>query len=422
MSGRPIRFGTDGVRGPAGSWPLDVEGMQTIGLALGEHVCEGEQGRRVLVARDTRESGPLLSTALVGGLVAGGAEVVDLGVYPTGALSLAVSQQGAAAGVMVTASHNPWPDNGVKVMGPGGGKLLDQAALEARFGRASGRPGGSIHDPMAAPDPWSTAFEDLDLHGVHVLIDAAHGAGAGWAPRVLRALGATVTERGCAPDGRNINEGVGALHPPTLDDLGEADLAICLDGDADRVLVVDRAHGLLDGDDVLWMLRDAVSGPLVGTIMSNGGLGAALGDRLVRAAVGDRHVAARMVETGATLGAEPSGHVLFTDGWPTGDGLYSALRLLRACADTHGRPRLPLPADGWTRWPQAQQSFRYAGARPSISGLASIPGAEAAGHRVVCRYSGTEPKVRVLVEGMATGADSPAAWCARIVAELSERA
>jgi len=323
---------------------------------------------------------------------------------------------------MVTASHNPWPDNGVKIMGPGGGKLQDQAALESRFGRAARRPGGSIDDQMTAPNPWTAAFRDLDLRGVHVLLDAAHGAGAAWAPAVLRALGAQVTERGCAPDGRNINEGVGALHPPARHDLGDADLAICLDGDADRVLLVDRTHGLLDGDDVLWMLRDAVSGPLVGTIMSNGGLGAALGERLERAAVGDRHVAARMVETGATLGAEPSGHVLFADGWPTGDGLYSALRLLRAYVDADGGPQLPLPAGGWTRWPQAQQSLRYSGARPPIAGLESIDGAESAGHRVVCRYSGTEPKVRVLVEGMATGDDSPEAWCARIVSELSERA
>jgi phosphoglucosamine mutase len=206
------------------------------------------------------------------------------------------------------------------------------------------------------------------------------------------------------------------MHPPSAAEVAAAgaDLCVCLDGDADRVVLVDPASGVLDGDDLLWLLSQGDDGPLVGTIMSNGGLEAALGDRLVRAPVGDRYVAERMAETGARFGAEPSGHVLFADGMPTGDGLYSALRALAAVA-RGGRPVQPLPVGGWTRWPQVNDAVRFTGPRVSLDLLRTLRAVRASGQRAVVRYSGTEPKLRIMVEGMGTGALAPA----RLVAEIA---
>lgn len=419
----PIRFGTDGIRGPAGSWPLTEEGVRVMGRALAEHVREAGGGR-ILVGRDTRESGEALAEAVLSSICEVGLEAVDGGIMPTAAVSCAVAGWGGApgydAGVVLTASHNPWQDNGLKILGPDGGKFQEQDALSARFAAVVGPlPSGCEPARTDAMGPWRAAMPRLDLSGLTVLLDAAHGAGAPHAPGVLEALGARVIRRGCAPDGRNINAGVGAMHPPDPSELGEAALALCLDGDADRIVLVDAVAGVLDGDDILWLLAAEAEGPVVGTNMSNGGLEAALGGRLVRAQVGDRHVAAQMRRTGAAWGAEPSGHVLFADGLPTGDGLYSALRVLQAVADEAGRPRLPLPVGGWERWPAVLKNHRYAGQRPALEGLPELAAAQAAGMRVVVRYSGTEPKVRVLVEGKGTGAGSAEAWCDRIIAALA---
>ncbi len=393
MSG-PIRFGTDGVRGRAGRFPIDPVGARAIGRGLAH--WSGGPGGAVVIGRDTRESGPELADAVAAGLMEGGIQVRDAGVLPTAAVSALVAATDAVAGVMITASHNPWHDNGIKILGADGTKPTGTAGLEAAFASAP-RPGGggrvSAADPLG---PWRLAMPRLDLSGTTVLLDAAHGAAAHAAPAVLEGLGATVIQRGCAPTGRNINEGVGALHPPGAAEVqaAGADLAICLDGDADRVLLVSPTHGLLDGDDMLWLLAQGTRGPLVGTVMSNGGLGAALGGRLRRSGVGDQKVAAEMRASGAQAGAEPSGHVLFADGLPTGDGLYAALRVLARCP-TPGE----LPAPGWTRWPQAQHTVRHQGERLPLARIGAIAAAEAAGLRLVVRYSGTEPKLRILVEG-----------------------
>ncbi len=394
-----IRFGTDGVRGPAGTWPIDAAGARTIGRA----VAAWCQGASVFVARDTRESGPELTGAVIQGLIAGGATALDLGVVPTAAVSCAASlAPKAGAGIMVTASHNPWSDNGIKVVDGTGGKLHDTRALTDLFDNP---PDAALGQVVTVPRPllpWHARLPDVDLSGRRILFDGAHGAAHACGPAVLEALGAQVVQRGCAPDGRNINDGVGALHPPT--DLQGCDLAICLDGDADRLVMVDPEHGVLDGDDLLWMLAGQDTGPVVGTVMTNGGLEAALGDRLIRTQVGDANVAAGMLAHSAQIGGEPSGHIMLADGMPTSDGMATALEILQRAGAG------PLPISGWTRWPQAHRNVRGAAVPESVPAAAE---AEAAGHRVLVRASGTEPLVRVMVEG----ADAET-WADRIAASL----
>lgn len=415
----PIRFGTDGVRGPAGTWPLDERGVERMGRGIAAWI--GESQARVVVGRDTRESGKALEDALVRGLVAGGMVALRAGVVPTAAVSCAVVDVGAAAGVMLTASHNPWQDNGVKVVGRDGKKLGSRSyELEEAFIDPPAPGGGAeaaLEDGIA---PWRAALPDVDLHGLAILVDSASGAAWQHVGDALIERGARVIHRDQEPDGRNINAGTGAMHPPTASEVRsvDCDLAICLDGDADRIVLVDAVQGPLDGDDLLWLLCGHGGGAVVGTVMSNGGLDAALGGRLVRSPVGDQNVASAMVAHQAQIGAEPSGHVLFSDGMPTGDGLYTALRVLAALRGPDGRPRLPLRATGWTRWPLAKKNVRFEGARTPLSQLATPAAATAAGNRVVVRYSGTEPKLRILVEGTGTGEDAPEAWVDRIAAEF----
>ena len=230
-----------------------------------------------------------------------------------------------------------------------------------------------------------------DLNGLKILVDCAHGAASAAAPEVLKSCGAEVKLRGCTPNGRNINDGVGSLHPPT--DLEGCDLGICFDGDADRLILIDEQNGMMDGDDFLWLLRGGCSGPIVGTVMSNGGLEAALKDRLLRSQVGDRHVANLMKSSGAAIGAEPSGHILFSKGMPAGDGLYAALRILEEV----GSP--PFDLSGWRRWPVSKNNISFSGEKIPLSALTQVGQAQKAGQRVIVRYSGTESKLRIMVEG-----------------------
>ncbi|MEL6342678.1 MAG: phosphoglucosamine mutase [Myxococcota bacterium] len=402
----PIAFGTDGVRGPAGQWPLTAAGASLIGRAVARWSDHG----KVIVGRDTRASSPTLSEAILAGVVEGGGVGVDAGVVPTAAVSCAVVAEHAAAGIMVTASHNPWADNGVKILAAGGTKPTPKeiAELEALFARDNFAEGGQrliLEDGAAA---WRHALPVVDLSGLHILLDCANGAAALHAPAVLEGMGAALTLRGCSPNGRNINDGVGALHPPT--DIGDADLAICFDGDADRIAMVSASQGPLDGDDLLWMLAQQVDGPVVGTVMTNGGLERALGGRLLRSKVGDRYVAAEMRRSGAKVGAETSGHVLFSDGMPTGDGLYAALRILKG---PDGRALRTLPVKGWARLPTTKRNIRFSGERRPISALRTPDEARAAGHRVIVRYSGTEPVFRILVEG-----EAAEMWVTRIANEF----
>jgi phosphoglucosamine mutase len=426
MASSPIRFGTDGVRGPYGQWPITVEGARTIGAGLASWLsARTAQSPRVLVGRDPRASGEALTRALLDGIVSCGGQAVDIGILPTAAVSCAVDRSGANAGVMVTASHNPAADNGIKVLGTGGIKLTkaEARALEGWFDRPVARDGGAAFSEPTMVEHWYAWLPQVDLSGLTVLVDAANGAASEHAPRALEAMGATVVRRGCAPDGQNINDGVGALHPPSAQAVREsgAHLAICLDGDADRVALVCPEKGLLDGDDLLWLMRTLSDGPIVGTVMSNGGLEEALAGRMVRCPVGDAHVAAAMREHQAAMGAEPSGHVLFSDGMPTGDGLYAALRVLEAARGPDGAVVLPLNASGWSRWPVEQSSVRFTGDRIDLSTLASLTAAREAGNRLVVRYSGTEPKLRILVEGHADAAGHVAAIVSEFQSRLASR-
>ena len=380
-----IRFGTDGVRGLVGQWPIDAAGAEHIGRGIGSWT----RGGRVLVGRDTRASGPELQAHLTNGMVACGSEVIDLGVLPTAAVSAAVdADPDAVAGVMMTASHNPAHDNGIKVVGPSGEKLTDLPPLLAAMERPEMRSGGRASRHPSPLRPWLDRLPNVDLRGRRILLDAAHGAGSEAGRIALEACGAEVVCVGASPNGHNINDGVGAMAPPS--NLRGCEFAICLDGDADRLVMVDPEHGVLDGDDLLWMLCQHGEFPVVGTVMSNGGLAEALGDRFHRTGVGDAKVHAEMVRIGSPVGGEPSGHIILADGMPTSCGIDTALRVL--LSNQGGA----LPVGGWTRRVQVMRNVRGKAVDHEIPELNL---AKQRGLRVVLRASGTEPLVRVMVEG-----------------------
>lgn len=457
-------FGTDGIRGEAGRPPLVPDFLRCLGVALGEAAraegaAAGPAPRRggaatdsglVLIGRDTRESGPAIVEALAAGLRAAGARVVDLGVLPTAALPVAMRERGAAAGLVVSASHNPWRDNGIKVFGRGGAKLSDEreAALEARIaalgGAAPGVPGapgaergtgaaGAGSTPGAAPAlervdgaaEWSRwlarRFAGLDLSGLSLAVDCANGAACSVAPALLAGFGARVTALFDQPDGRNINEGCGSTHLAPLAGAvggGGFDLGLAFDGDADRVLLVDRAGRTCDGDHMLGFLGPWLDGRgelpgrvVVASVMSNLGLERALaaaGLALLRCPVGDRHVLAAMAAGGHGLGGEASGHVIFRErGHFIGDGLYTALVLLTSLRDR--RTDLAAVIDAVPRVPQVLLNVAVASRPPveSLAGLQAAVQAAQARHgadvRIVLRYSGTENLARVMVEGLDAG-------------------
>ena len=428
--GAPRRrwFGTDGVRGRAGQPPLQPAWLGALGCALGE---QAGAGGLVLVARDTRESGPEIVAALAGGLSAAGARVLDLGLMPTAGLPLAMRLRAAPAGIVVSASHNPWTDNGLKVFGPGGLKLSDEreAGLEQRVatllaahaGALGAGPDGRLArlDGAAEYCAWLLArFPRLELRGLRLAVDCAHGAATVCAPPVLSRLGGRVAALFDRPDGRNINAGCGSTHlAPLIERMkaGGHDLGMAFDGDADRVLLVDRDGRIANGDHLLGFLapvlarRGELPGSLVvATVMSNLGLERTLssaGLSLLRTPVGDRHVLAAMQGRGAGLGGEASGHILFREGEAAiGDGLYTALRLLEALGETGAD--LGAVIDAVPHAPQVLLNVPVA-RRPPVESLprlqarvAELGAAHGPDLRLVLRYSGTENLARVMVEGL----------------------
>jgi phosphoglucosamine mutase len=444
-------FGTDGIRARAGEEPLVPAFLQRLGRALGDFAAaqarddgapDGSDGAHdgslVLIARDTRESGPAIVQSLCTGLLAAGARVVDLGVLPTAGLPVAMRARRAALGVVVSASHNPWADNGIKVFGAGGSKLSDEteerleAAVLALGGTASlsggpaarapaGARAGAVDQVDGAADYrlWLLArFAELDLSGLAVAVDCAHGAASRTAAAVLAGLGARVTALFDAPDGRNINAGCGSTHlAPLAGHLraGREDFGLAFDGDADRVLGVDRAGRTCDGDHMLgflgpWLAArgELPGGIVVASVMSNLGLErllAARGVRMLRCPVGDRHVLHALRAGGYGLGGEAAGHLLFREGAHyIGDGLFTALRLMAALAETH-KPFAQL-IDDVARVPQVLLNVPVA-SRPPVEGLLRLNARvaeEQARHgadlRIVLRYSGTENLARVMVEGV----------------------
>ncbi len=421
-------FGTDGIRGVAGSAPLDATTVYAAGLALGHSLPNIAAEPRVLLGRDTRESSPWIAAMLAAGLRKAGAEVESAGVITTPAVAFLTRTHGFAAGVVISASHNPWRDNGIKLFGADGFKLPDavELAMEEEI---------LNHARLAtAPDPATMApLEDnavlqadyvqflidcvpgLNLNGLRIVADCAHGAAAAIAPDLFSRLGGEVTLLNIAPDGRNINDHCGALHPQWVANEVQrrgADLGVTFDGDADRCML-SGAHGnVVNGDAILLMAaRDLKQRGLltddmvVATTMSNMGLEAALkrsGIRMLRASVGDRYVLEQMQKHNAALGGEQSGHILFPHLATTGDGLLTALVVLDLITRT-GKSIDELTAD-LKVFPQVILNVKVREKKP----LESIPSVRARiraaeeelkdSGRVVIRYSGTEALARVMIE------------------------
>ena len=420
-------FGTDGVRGTANTYPMTADMALRIGAAVGRYFRREAGGvHRVVIGKDTRLSGYMFESALTAGLTSTGMNVLLLGPVPTPAVGLMTRSMRADLGVMISASHNPAEDNGIKFFGPDGFKLSDQAELEiealietgveparaSNIGRAK-----RIDDARFryGERVKSSLPRDIRLDGLKVVVDCAHGAAHRAAPEILWELGAEVIPMGISPDGTNINRGCGSTQPQAAAEMvvaHGAHVGICLDGDADRVIVIDENGAIADGDQLMALLavrwaeaEQLAGGALVATVMSNLGLERFLegqGLRLERTAVGDRYVVEAMRAGGFNLGGEQSGHIVMSDYATTGDGLMAGLHVLAAMVQT-GRPASELVRQ-FEPVPQLLKNVRFgAGQTPleTASVKAAIREAEAAlagQGRLLIRKSGTEPLIRVMAE------------------------
>ncbi|TSE35040.1 phosphoglucosamine mutase [Tepidimonas charontis] len=421
-------FGTDGIRGTVGQSPITPDFVLRLGHAVG-HVlrCQADADHRplVLIGKDTRISGYMLESALEAGFNSAGVDVMLLGPVPTPAVAYLTRAQRARLGVVISASHNPYPDNGIKFFSDQGIKLPDawELAVEAALEDAplwvdSAHLGGArrLDDAAGRYIEFckSTFPAELSLRGLKIVVDAAHGAAYHIAPAVFHELGAEVVPIGCSPNGRNINDGVGATHPQTLVAAvraHQADLGIALDGDADRLQMADASGRLFNGDELLYLLADDRLGcdevvpGVVGTLMTNMAVEQALaarGVRLVRAPVGDRYVLEELHRHHWLLGGEGSGHLIILDKQTTGDGIVAALQVLQACV--RQQRTLAERLQGVTLFPQVLRNVRLRPDqdwRANAALAAAIRAAEAdlgADGRVLIRPSGTEPVLRVMVE------------------------
>ena len=420
-------FGTDGIRGRAGDPPLDPATVQKIGRAIVRAL--GATAPRVLIGRDTRESGPAIEQHLAAGLAAEGAEVDSAGVIPTPAIAHLARQRsgmrrrGYDLGVVISASHNPYEDNGIKVFGGAGRKFSTEleekteAEIERLHGPLLNAPSVRQRDLAGAYlRHLSRSYAGPPLGGLHLAVDCANGATSFFARPLFEGLGARVTAIHDQPDGRNINRGCGATSPEAVADLARrvgADAGLAFDGDGDRCIMADATGRVIDGDHVLFLAARHLhatdrlkGGAVVATIMSNVGLEVALGKAgipLVRTAVGDRNVLEEMERRGANLGGEQSGHVIFLDHEPTGDGLLTGLKVLEVMRQS-GRPLPELAAD-LPVYPQVLRNVRVR-EKKDIEAIPQVRQAldrartalDGRG-RLVVRYSGTEPLLRVMAEG-----------------------
>lgn len=417
-------FGTDGVRGAVGKDPMSADFALRLASAAAQVLVP--TGGTVLIGKDTRLSGYMFESALEAGFVAAGADVLLLGPLPTPGIAYLTQCFEASLGVVISASHNRYQDNGIKFFDGAGAKLSDDVELEIE--RFLGQPAitlesqalGSAKRIDTARERYqdfcaSTFPDDLDLDDVKVVFDGANGAGYKVGPRTLTELGAEVIPIGCSPNGRNINDGCGSTHPELLQQTVpavRADAGIALDGDGDRVVMVDELGQTVDGDQLLYILatarqrEGALKGPVVGTVMSNLGLERALDKHDIefrRARVGDRYVLETLYETGGIIGGETSGHVICLDRTTTGDGLIAALQVLAVMKST-GKTLSRL-SDGMAKYPQTMLNVRTEKSLdPSKSSkiqeaISQVEGELADSGRVVLRASGTEPVIRVMVEG-----------------------
>ena len=419
-------FGTDGVRGRVGEGCITVEFVLKLGWAFGQTLRQLHSGRpKVVIGKDTRLSGYMFETALEAGLIAAGVDPVMLGPMPTPAIAYLTRMFSAAGGIVISASHNPYEDNGIKFFDENGTKLSEyvehqiELLLDESLSTVSGPLLGRASRANDAAGRYiefckHTLRLDTDLAGLKVVVDCAHGAAYQIAPKVLRELGAEVVAIGVTPDGLNINKGFGSIAPNALVAAvvaEQAHLGIALDGDADRVVMVDETGALVDGDEILYiiacsrLLRDQMDGGVVGTSMTNLGLEKALEEMNIpfaRVKVGDRHVIEAMEERKWTLGGETSGHIICSDLTSTGDGLVAALQVvkaLRLSGQTLSEARY-----GMTKYPQvlinvpliSQDHLQHEIVKEAVW---SVERKLADSGRVVLRPSGTEPVIRVMVEG-----------------------
>ncbi len=420
-------FGTDGIRGTTNTEPMTAETALRVGQAAGAHFLRGDHRHRVVIGKDTRLSGYMMESAMVAGFTSVGMDVVLLGPMPTPAVAMLTRSMRADLGVMISASHNPYADNGIKLFGPDGYKLSDDAerSIERRLekqpklakseliGRArriDDARGRYIHFAK------STFPEQLRLDGLKVVIDCANGAAYHVAPEALWELGAEVIPLGVKPDGTNINDACGSTHPDLLQRTvvaSGADIGLALDGDADRLIVVDETGRLIDGDQLMALIALGLKGRnelrgdgVVATVMSNLGLERKLGEaglKLHRTAVGDRYVLEHMRKSGCNVGGEQSGHIILTDHSTTGDGLVAGLQVLAALVEADA------PASTLLRQfeplPQLLKNVRFSGdSQPletdSVRKRIAAAESELEGRgRLVIRKSGTEPLIRVMAEG-----------------------
>ncbi len=418
-------FGTDGIRGRVGEYPITADCILKLGWAAGR-VLTAQGGRKVLIGKDTRLSGYMFESALEAGLSAAGVDILLLGPMPTPAIAYLTRTLHACAGIVISASHNPHYDNGIKFFSGKGEKLSDEIelAIEAELAKDlvtvdSGHLGrvARLNDAPGRYIEFCKRSIDLnvELRGLKVVVDCANGATYQVAPAVFAELSAEVVRTAVDPDGVNINVECGSMHPEGLQrkvrECG-ADVGIALDGDGDRVLMVDEKGEILDGDEIVYIIagarrrRGMLRGPVVGTVMSNLGLEqaiVAMGEQFLRANVGDRYVLERLRESGGLLGGESSGHIICLDRTTTGDGIVSALQVLEAMVES-GRSLHELK-QGMSKLPQHMINVPIARgsdvhAAPAVSAAVAEVEAELGSRgRVLLRPSGTEPVVRVMVEG-----------------------
>jgi phosphoglucosamine mutase len=418
-------FGTDGIRGLTNAEPMTAQTALRIGQAAGSHFLRGDHRHRVVIGKDTRLSGYMMESALVAGFTSVGMDVVLLGPMPTPAVAMLTTSMRADLGVMISASHNPFEDNGIKLFGPDGYKLSDEAeqAIErllddppklarsemiGRAKRIDDARGRYVHHAKA------TFPDRLRLDGLKVAVDCANGAAYHVAPDALWELGAEVIPIGVKPDGLNINDGCGSTHPRALQETvvaSGADIGLALDGDADRLVLVDEKGTLVDGDQMMaliaddYLKRDCLKGAVVATVMSNLGLERRLeqlGIEMLRTKVGDRYVLDEMRKRGSNLGGEQSGHLILADHSTTGDGLVAGLQVLAALVDS-GKPASQILRQ-FEPLPQLLKNVRFNGGAPledkAVRDRIAQGEKELEGRgRLLVRKSGTEPLIRVMAEG-----------------------
>ncbi|HSE17140.1 MAG TPA: phosphoglucosamine mutase [Pyrinomonadaceae bacterium] len=423
-------FGTDGIRGEAGQFPLDPATVSAIGFSLASHLAERTATPQIIIGRDTRESGETIERALIAGATGAGAKCMSAGVITTPGVAFLTRKLQASAGVVISASHNPYQDNGIKIFAPSGQKIDDsvERQIEADIAQNKQPVGSQPEFAPRSPEIEEQLHEDylsfladdigngLTLDGLTIVVDCANGASSAFAPVLFERLGARVIAINASPDGRNINLNCGSLH---IDSLKEkvvnehADLGVAFDGDADRSLFIDGHGNFVDGDETLWALAthlqahgDLKDNVVVATVMSNIGLELALrsaGIQLVRTDVGDKYVLDDLLRRGASLGGEQSGHIILPELSLAGDGMITALCLLRALRES--RKSLAEITDGFKQYPQTLKNVRVREKVP-FSKLASVQAAVAEVEellsqkgRLLLRYSGTEKLARVMIEG-----------------------